>query len=143
MQQPVSRPKRSVAAAVLVAVLVGAICWFGTHHANAVTGAFAAVPALMRPGQAGPRAADVNMVTWNMRQAEALNEREANMKKAAELRAAYMTKVTAEEKALNAEAQTLYGKDAKMRPRGDPNGSYIDIARGPFFGKEGFQHQGA
>jgi hypothetical protein len=141
MQQPVSRPKRSIAAALLVTVLLGAVCWFGTHHADAVTGAFAAAPSLMRPGQAGPRAADASMISWDVRQREDAAEREANMKKAAELRSAYLAKVAAEENALTAEAQALYGSDAKMRPRGDPEASYINIAFGPFFGKDNYQQQ--
>jgi hypothetical protein len=82
------------------------------------------------------------MNTWDVRQAEYQAEREANMKKAAELRSAYLANVAAEEKSLTAEAQALYGKDATMRPRADPDGSYASIASGPFFNKEGFQHEG-
>jgi hypothetical protein len=141
MQQTTSQPKRSFAATLLVAVVVAAVCWLGTGHANVVTGAFAALPSVRRgPARldGGLRSADVAMSSYFARRAAASKEREENMKKAAELRKAYLEKVAVEDAQLEAQAELFYGPSAQMRPRADPEGSYAQIGLGPFFNSKSY-----
>jgi len=122
MQPQSPRPKRSLLAKTLCLVaLLGAVYLLADGMPNTVTGAFA-VASFVRPVQAGPdtgsRIADVIMQTWPQKSQRALvkEERDANIAKAAEMKANFMamSSPTASELAKD-EVQANLAKAAALR----------------------------